>query len=109
MHVTAFGNRGEAEMPESRPDGLDIEITRLCRYGNQGEHKTISYSTAAQLIALGLAKEYKHLPGTEVSFAPALVASDQTSKVTAVCPTYNRKKYLPSVIACFLSQTYRNS
>ena len=32
-----------------------------------------------------------------------------TPKVTAICPTHNRRRYIPSVIACFLSQTYTDS
>ena len=30
-------------------------------------------------------------------------------KVTVICPTYNRRRYLPSMIACFLSQTFTDS
>jgi hypothetical protein len=34
----------------NRPDGLTVVITRLCKYGNPGDIKTISYSTADQLV-----------------------------------------------------------
>ena len=30
-------------------------------------------------------------------------------KVTVICPTYNRRPYIPSMIACFLSQTFTDS
>ena len=30
-------------------------------------------------------------------------------KATAICPTHNRRRYIPSMIACFLSQTYTDS
>jgi glycosyltransferase involved in cell wall biosynthesis len=30
-------------------------------------------------------------------------------KVTAICPTYNRRQYIPQMIACFLSQTLTDS
>ena len=29
--------------------------------------------------------------------------------VTAICPTYNRWRWIPSVIACFLAQTFDDS
>ena len=38
------------------PDGLEVEIMRLCMYGNPGDRKMLSYSTAKQLIALGIAR-----------------------------------------------------
>jgi len=94
------------EMVQTLPDGLDIEIIQLCRYGAPGERKTISYSTALQLIIRGYAKEYKAAPFVAT---PALVNVASSTLVTAICPTRNRTKYLPGLIDCFLKQTYRNS
>ncbi len=99
-------------MPEYRPDGLTVVITKLCRYGQPGDIKTISYSAADQLCIRGYAQRWpapvpvEQIPPT---LPKELLPEDQIPKVTAVCPTYNRKKYLLRVIACFLSQTYKNS
>src|ERR1039458_4443368 len=30
-------------------------------------------------------------------------------KVTAICPTYNRRQYIPYMLECFLSQTFTDS
>jgi glycosyltransferase involved in cell wall biosynthesis len=30
-------------------------------------------------------------------------------RATAICPTYNRRQYIPQMIACFLSQTFTDS
>src|SRR5665213_640006 len=30
-------------------------------------------------------------------------------KVTAICPTHNRRQYIPCMLACFLSQTFTDS
>ncbi len=109
---------------EQRPDGLKIVITRLCKYGSPGEIKTISYSTADRLCLSGYAKRYEE----QVSFppvAPSILSrslprrffgelgtdgpAPPVIKVTAICPTYNRRKYLPTAIDCFMRQTYTDS
>jgi len=95
-------------MDQQIPDGLELEFTQLCRYGAVGERKTISYSTALQLIIRGYAKEYK------ASAIVAPIASVSPTNlprpiVTAICPTYNRRKYLPTSISLFLAQTFTNS
>lgn len=92
-----------------RPDGLTIVITKLCMYGWPGDVKTLSYCTADMLCKRGYAtRQYDPVP-VEIAPAPVTPRAELTQKVTVVCPTYNRKKYLPGLIACFLSQTYKNS
>jgi len=94
------------------PDGIDIEIIQLCRYGAPGERKTISYSTAMQLIIRGYAKEYGAVSQKKAAISAPIRVIHPTVyavKVTAICPTFNRRKYLPTSIACFLSQTLINS
>lgn len=91
-------------MLPNRPDGLKIVFTRLCRYGNPGEVKTISYTTAERLIIAGYAKLFDE----PVHVVQPLLPKYEF-KVSAICPTYNRRKYLPGLISCFLSQTYKNS
>jgi hypothetical protein len=95
-------------MAESRPDGLTIVFTKLCRYGRPGEIKTISYSTADQLCVRGFAQRYTINKVQAPQFFPQPLP-EKNVKVTAVCPTYNRKKYLPGLITSFLSQTHKNS
>ncbi len=96
---------------EQKPDGLKIVITRLCKYGSPGEIKTISYSTADQLCIRGYAVRYdeaKHGP-KPVVVPPAAYHHEPDFKVSAICPTYNRRKYLPTAIAQFLAQTMQDS
>jgi len=95
------------EMVQTLPDGLDIEIIQLCRYGAPGERKTLSYSTAMQLIIRGYAVIYKPAAVTSSTPLPARVI--RSPLVTAICPTYNRRKYLPTSIALFLKQTFTDS
>ena len=38
-----------------------------------------------------------------------LLSMTSARKVTAICPTYNRRQYIPSMLSCFLSQTYVDS
>jgi glycosyltransferase involved in cell wall biosynthesis len=99
------------------PDGLNVKIIRLCRYGNVGDVITISYSTAMQLIIRGFAEEFKMTTSAAV-IAPtpiaapvidAMIFDRNRVKITCICPTFNRRKYLPTSIASFLSQTYTNS
>ena len=110
-------------MGNLRPDGLTVVIIRLCRYGHPGEVKTISYSTAEQLVVRGYAKifdgpipgvssnlnlEHRRLHGvTGVGAVPAHL--DYSLKVSAICPTYNRRRYLPTSISLFLAQTLGSS
>jgi len=85
------------------PDGLTVTFISPCRYGMPGEVKTLSYSTAKTLIRTGYARECK---GPVVVSVPTPRTDNM---VTVICPTYNRRKYIPSLISCFLSQTYINS
>src|ERR1019366_10210549 len=101
------------EMNQTIPDGLELQITKLCRYGNPGDLKTISYSTAMQLVIRGYAVIYKadvtESTVTRVPAAPVPARSTRPPLVTAICPTYNRRKYLPTSIALFLKQTFTDS
>ena len=93
------------------PDGLTIIFVRPCSYGMPGEIKHMSYSTADRLVRTGYAKRHQDgfakLYNEKTVLPPA--SFHPSPKVTVVCPTYNRKKYLPSLIDCFLRQTYKNS
>lgn len=95
-----------------RPDGLTIVFKRLCRYGQPGDIKTITYSTAERLCITGYAQRYDESIVGEVSLPSSTIAAAQEAsmfKVSAICPTYNRRKYLPTAIALFLAQTLVNS
>jgi glycosyltransferase involved in cell wall biosynthesis len=86
------------------PDGLKIVFVAPCRYGMPGDIKTISYSTAHQLVIRGFAKEFKQ------EFLAALPPAPRHAfKVTALCPTFNRRDYLPTSISMFLAQTLKSS
>jgi len=95
------------------PDGLTLVMTANSRYGAPGDVKTISHSVALELLRRGLAKRLTTetvVPSiVPISSAPTNGISRPTLAVTAICPTFNRRKYLPTAIACFLSQTYTNS
>ncbi len=87
------------------PDGLKIVFTAPCRYGMPGDIKTISYATANQLIIRRVAVLYE-----DSVHGPKLPPVKQYAfKVSAICPTYNRRRYLPSSIAQFLNQTFKNA
>jgi len=95
---------------EQRPDGLTIVIMKLCRYGNPGDIKTMSHSTADRLCVTGYAQRWKGpLPLEEKQAAAQVFTPASEFKVSAICPTYNRRKYLPSSIAQFFAQTMKNS
>ncbi len=73
-----------------------------------GEVKIISHSTAQRLVLSGYAKEFRPdtaFPG--VTPAP-VVQKPKGALVSAICPTFNRRKYIPQAIACFKAQTYEN-
>jgi len=88
------------------PDGLKVVFVSPCKYGVPGEVKTISYSIAHRLVLSGYCKEFKPdvmQPGTD-----AEVDKPRGVLVSAICPTFNRRKYIPQAIACFQAQTYEN-
>lgn len=85
------------------PDGLKIVFTAHTRHGRPGDIKTMSYSVADQLVKRGLAKPYV-TPIEKPAPVPAYAF-----KVTALCPTFNRRKYIPTSIALFLNQTLASS
>jgi glycosyltransferase involved in cell wall biosynthesis len=53
----------------------------------------------------------KAIPLVPLSDLPSefLLGVTPAVKVTAICPTYNRRQYIPGMLACFLSQTYVDS
>jgi glycosyltransferase involved in cell wall biosynthesis len=95
----------------NRPDGLTITFISPCRYGSVGETKTISYSTAEQLVIRGYAKLSIDDTSAVVQAVapPAPPAAPYAFKATAICPTFNRRSYLPTSIGLFLNQTMTNS
>lgn len=87
------------------PDGLQVEFVKNCSHGCVGDVRVVSYSTAQALIVRGVARDVSQ-PKIEVVHTAASIHS---VKVTAICPTYNRRRYLSTSVALFLAQTYTNS
>lgn len=88
------------------PDGLTVQFIAYCSHGSPGEVKTFSYGIAQSLIARHVAKAHTLAPQEPI---PVPVVAPVPVKVTAICPTFNRKQYLPTSIASFLAQTYTDS
>ncbi len=107
--------------------GLTIEFLKLHQLGLPGEVKTISASTAQRLIDFGIAKralpaplegdvlQETRLPRLPVfDISPRRIVNTplqrgRSIKATALCPTYNRRAYIPTTIALFLAQTLTDS
>jgi glycosyltransferase involved in cell wall biosynthesis len=93
------------------PDGLSLEFVAYCSHGSPGDQKVFSYSVARTLLARGVAKLSERQSGIVHKVEPPAPVIKETFpvKVTAICPTYNRRLYIPTTIALFLAQTFTDS
>jgi glycosyltransferase involved in cell wall biosynthesis len=102
--------------------GIEVEFKKLHHLGLPGERKSISTSTALHLIQYGIAERVLPEPLSSVhpaaprhpgQAAPRIVNTPPVPrsalKVTALCPTFNRRAYIPTTIALFLAQTLTSS
>jgi len=88
-------------MVQTLPDGLDIEIIQLCRYGAPGERKTLSYSTAMQLIIRGYAVIYKPDAQPKAETTPVVIPT--TSSITD-----NSVPFIPQGLNTFVLVSAKN-
>ena len=95
----AAGTRG------SMQDGLTIQFRMNCHAGRAGSVVTLATIPARKLIQQGFAQIY----GQQQVARPAVVEENYLYRVTAICPTYNRRKYIPTAISDFLAQTFTDS
>ena len=90
----------------------DLRVRLLFQdpHGAPNQIVTVSQVVAQHLVRMGRAT-FSGIPPLEapVIAAMPIIPIVRGLKVSVICPTYNRKKYLPGAVACFLSQTYANS
>ena len=104
--------RGAMEYGVSRnkpaPLGMLLEFIRSCNFGNKGEVKFIAHYIAVHLLEKGIAIISEPADLIQKKFLDPASGSYSVA-VTAICPTFNRRKYLPTTINLFLEQTFKNS
>lgn len=103
--------------------GITVEFLKPHQLGLPGEVKTLSRSTALQLVQYKIARLLTSAESSAAVVESAKIIPDFKKrvpvntpprvapkvKVTALCPTFNRRAYLPTSIALFLAQTLKES
>ena len=102
-----------------QPPGMLLQFVKGCNFGNKDDIKEIPHYIAIHLIEKGIATAvpdmaYAHYRpnGVVPPVDPRKMRSTPgpvTGLVTTICPTFNRRKYIPTTISQFLRQTYQNS
>ena len=102
-----------------QPPGMLLQFVKGCNFGNKDDIKEVPHYIAVHLIEKGIATvvpdmAYAHYRpnGTVPPVDPRKMRSAPgpvTGLVTAICPTFNRRNYIPTTIALFLRQTYQKS
>jgi glycosyltransferase involved in cell wall biosynthesis len=103
LEDTVFGNAATREGQSIFSDAEKFMVVRA----HNDNHCITARSMGCKDVPLVRLKDIPLAPLHELPFG--LLDMIPEPRATAVCPTYNRRQYIPSMLACFLSQTLTDS